>query len=378
MGAWLAALLMMTGWPGTAWGEGVEAGIDQVLEGLDLTAFFQAAREWDEAFDLKETLRSLAKGETVLSAQGLLAGLFGRLLGVLTGSLKRLGLILVPGIVAGIVQALESDAASDTVKSACHYACFLMLAAVMARDLGAHIALCKESVARMAGAMQSLFPVLLTLLAAVGGTASAAFFQPAVVAASGSMTALISTVTLPLATAAALTTLLSHLSPRVSVSRLGQLFQKAAAWTLGVSFTVFIGVTLIQGLGTAAVDGISIRTAKYAIDNFVPIVGGMFADTVDTLVGCSLLIKNALGVTGLIVLLGVLAGPLIQTLGAALMYQVCAAVLEPVAESRLLKCMADFSRVLMLLFVVQLSIGAMFILLIAQMLVVGNLTVMLR
>ncbi|MBQ8536238.1 MAG: stage III sporulation protein AE, partial [Clostridia bacterium] len=175
-----------------------------------------------------------------------------------------------------------------------------------------------------------------------------------------------------------LTTLLSHLSQRVSVSRLGKLFQRAAAWTLGVSFTVFIGVTMIQGLGTAAVDGISIRTAKYAIDNFVPFVGGMFADTVDTLVGCSLLIKNALGVTGLAILIATLAGPMLQTLGAALIYQLCAAVLQPVAESRLLRCMADFSKVLMLLFVVQLSLGAMFLLLIAQMLVVGNLTVMLR
>jgi len=126
------------------------------------------------------------------------------------------------------------------------------------------------------------------------------------------------------------------------------------------------------------VDGISIRTAKFAIDNFVPFVGGMFADTVDTLVGCSLLIKNALGVTGLILLAGILAGPMTQTLGAALMYQMCAALLQPVAESRLLKCMADFSRVMMLMFVVQMSLGAMFILLIAQMLVVGNLTVMLR
>ena len=40
--------------------------------------------------------------------------------------------------------------------------------------------------------------------------------------------------------------------------------------------------------------------------------------------------------------------------------------------------MQDFSDVLMLLFVIQLSVGAMFVLLVAQMLAVGNLTVMLR
>jgi stage III sporulation protein AE len=141
---------------------------------------------------------------------------------------------------------------------------------------------------------------------------------------------------------------------------------------------VFIGVTMVQGLGTAAVDGVSIRTAKYAIDNFVPIVGGMFADTVDTLVGCSLLIKNALGTTGLMVLVGICISPMIQSLCAVLIYRLSAAILQPVAESSIVDCLYDFSNVLMLLFIIQLSISAMFLLLIAQMLVVGNLTVMLR
>ena len=55
-----------------------------------------------------------------------------------------------------------------------------------------------------------------------------------------------------------------------------------------------------------------------------------------------------------------------------------AAVLEPVADSPLSQCIGDFSEVYTLLFIIELSVGAMFMLLVAQMLVVGNLTVMLR
>ena len=104
----------------------------------------------------------------------------------------------------------------------------------------------------------------------------------------------------------------------------------------------------------------------------------MFADTMDTLVGASLLIKNALGLTGLLLLLSVAAGPMLQTLAGAMLYRAAAALLEPVADSRVSACMQEFSEVLMLLMVVQLSVGAMFLLLVAQLLVVGNLTVMLR
>ena len=116
----------------------------------------------------------------------------------------------------------------------------------------------------------------------------------------------------------------------------------------------------------------------YAVDHFVPVVGGMFADTMDTLVGASLLIKNALGLTGLLMLLAAGALPMLQTLAAVMVYRACAALLEPLSDTRASGCMQDFSDVLMLLFVIQLSVGAMLLLLTAQLLAVGNLTVMLR
>ena len=58
--------------------------------------------------------------------------------------------------------------------------------------------------------------------------------------------------------------------------------------------------------------------------------------------------------------------------------EAAAALLEPLSDARAGQCIQDFSDILMLLFVIQLSVGAMFLLLVAQMLVVGNLTVMLR
>ena len=149
-------------------------------------------------------------------------------------------------------------------------------------------------------------------------------------------------------------------------------------WTLGVGFTVFLSVTALQALGGAAADGVSLRTAKYMVDHFVPVVGGMFADTMDTLVGASLLIKNAVGVTGLVMLLSACARPMVQTLCTAGIYRICAALTEPLGEQRISGMIHHFSQTLMMFFVVQLSVAGMFVLLTAQMLVVGQWTVMLR
>ena len=374
---WLLIALLLLAPPAGA--ETMQESLQGVLDSLSLAEFQRAVDSiTTEKIDIKDTVMKLARGDAVWDFSTLLDSLGKSLLSALTGSLWRITRVLVPAVLCGILAHMRGGFAKDTVAEISRYVCFLLVAVFMVQDLTEHIALAQKTIDLLSGTMQNLFPLLLTLLAAVGGTASAAFFQPAVVAASGTMTSLVKHVTMPFAVGAAVLIILDHVSEKLHVGRLASLFKQMANWTLGISFTVFIGVTMVQGLGTAAVDGVSIRTAKYAIDNFVPIVGGMFADTVDTLVGCSLLIKNALGTTGLMILAGVCITPMIQSLCAVLIYRVCAAILQPMAETSIVDCLYDFSNVLMLLFIIQLSISAMFLLLIAQMLVVGNLTVMLR
>ncbi len=349
---------------------------ESVLNGLD-TGALESLFTQSGGGAFRETVLKITRGELVLSADELFRALAESLLSCLSGTLGRLTMLAVPCVLCGAARMLRGGARQKAVGGIVYAACYLMVASVMVRDLSGYMTLIKNAVEKMATVMQALFPLLLTLLASVGST-GAAFFGPAVVASSGTMTAIVSTVTLRCALLSAMLAILSNLSDGMRISRLRELFAKIVNWTLGVCFTVFIGVTALNGMGVSAADGVTLRTAKYAVDNFVPVVGGMFADTMDTLVGCSLLIKNALGLTGLIVLLSVSMTPLMQALAGVLLYRGAAALLEPVGDERLVKCMHEFSESLMLLFVVGLSVCGMFILLTAQLLAVGNMTVGFR
>ena len=354
-----------------------QASPESVLEGLDTGAvesLFDENAKGGASFS--ETVLKIARGELVLSAGDLLKDIAAEFLSVLTKSIGRMARLIVPCVLCGAARFTRGGG-KKAVGDVVYAACFLFIATVMVRDLSDYMLLTRQTVERMAGVMQALFPLLLTLLAAVGSTGTA-FFGPAVVASSGTMTTVIQQVTLRCALIAGLLTILSNLSDDMRIGRLRSLFSQVANWTLGVSFTVFIGVTALQGMGVSAADGVTLRTAKYAVDNFVPVVGGMFADTMDTLVGCSLLIKNALGLTGLIILLSVSVTPLVQLLSGVALYRASAALLEPVGDERLVQCIHEFSEALMLLFVVSLSVCAMFILLTAQLLAVGNMTVGFR
>ncbi len=374
MRALLLALLLMLPLPARA--EPLTAAIDQVLDGLD-TATLEEALSPDDPLQatggLRATLSALARGEITLSFDEAMELLAARFASAARGSVWRLTRLAAPALVWSILRRLTGKDSS-----AGKAVCYLMVCVCLARDLADHLALCTASMEKISSGMQGLFPLLLTLMAAVGGSAGATLMQPAVVAAAGSMTGLIRHVTLPLATVAGVLTMLCHLGDGLRLDRLASLAHRAATWTLGLCFTVFIAVLMTRGVTAAAVDGVTLRTAKYALDNLIPVVGGLFADTVDTLVGSSMLVQGALGVTGLMLVLSWAMSPLCQTLCAALAYQLASALMQPVADGELARCIGDFSRVLMLLFIIQLCTAAMFLLLVAQLVAVSGMTMMLR
>ena len=356
--------------------EALSEGVAEIVAGLDVSSL-ESAIGADDPFaatgGFTSTLLAIARGEMSLDFAQTLDLITAELLSHLRSSLWRLTRLIAPAMVWSILRRLTGRS-SEAGKVVCQ----LWVCVFLTQDLTEHIALCTQAVTRMSEGMQGLFPLLLTMMAAVGGSGASALMQPAIVASASAMTGLIREVTVPLATASAVLTMLCHLGDGLRLQRLAAFTQQCAAWTLGVCFTVFIGVLTTRAVTAAALDGVTLRTAKYAMSNFIPVVGGLFADTVDTLVGSGMLVQGALGVTGLILIASFAMAPLCQTLASAMLYRLAAALMQPVSDGPLCHCIHDFGRILMLLFIIQLCAAAMFLMLIAQLIGVSSMTFMMR
>ena len=350
--------------------------MQEIIDGLDTTALTQALAQDDPFRDtggFTSTLLAIARGEITLDFNQTLSLITGHFLSAVRKSIWRLTRLIAPAMVWSILRRL-SGKSSETGLVVCQ----LWVCVFLAQDLTEHIALSAASVSRMAHGMQGLLPLLLTMMAAIGGSGGSALMQPAIMASASAMTSLIQQLTLPLITASAILTMLCYLGEGIRLQRLASFTQQCAAWTLGLCFTIFIGVLTTRAVTAAALDGVTLRTAKYAVSNLIPVVGGLFADTVDTLVGSSLLVQSALGVTGLMLIAAWTMTPLCQTLAAALLYRLAAALMQPVSDGPLASCIHDFGKTIMLLFVIQLCAAAMFLMLIAQVAGVSSLTFMMR
>ena len=367
-------LLALSPCPAAA--ESLAEGVGQIVSGLDVSALEEAltgADPFQPTGGFRQTLAAIARGEMTLDFTAAMKLLAGQLLQAVRGSVWRLTRLVAPAMLWSILRRL-SGRSTDAGRLVCQ----LCIGIFLTQDLTGHMTLAMDSVSRMNDGMQGLFPLLLTMMAAVGGSSGSALMQPAVVSAASVMTTLLREVTMPLATASAILTMLCHLGEGVRLQRLAAFLQSCASWTLGVCFTVFIGVLTTRAVTAAALDGVTLRTAKYALSHIIPVVGGLFADTVDTLVGSGMLVQGALGVTGLMLIASYAMAPLCQTLVSAMLYRLASALMQPVSDGPLSGCIHDFGRVLMLLFIVQLCAAAMFLMLIAQLIAVSGMTMMLR
>ncbi|WP_414631748.1 stage III sporulation protein AE, partial [Aneurinibacillus sp. UBA3580] len=128
----------------------------------------------------------------------------------------------------------------------------------------------------------------------------------------------------------------------------------------------------------AVADGVAIRTAKYIAGNFVPVVGRVFADAADTVVGASLLVKNAVGMAGVLILLLLVAFPALKILILAFLYNLSSAVMQPLGNSPILSCLSIIGKNLLYIFGALATVSLMFFLAITIVISAANVSVMMR
>ena len=117
---------------------------------------------------------------------------------------------------------------------------------------------------------------------------------------------------------------------------------------------------------TKSADSLLIRTARYSIDNFIPVVGGFTADSLEMLLSCITSLRSGIGIAGVIILVLLLTGPLLRVCAIVLVFRLTAAVLEPMGNDRVSDCMSDMGNAVMILGVLLLLSTMMFIIFFAS------------
>ncbi len=321
---------------------------------------------------LEELIGDYALGQGVFLGNTLQSGLTSLVKSVLPSMLPLLIALLAVAVITGFLRAMH-DAGAAGLNDVAGFVCQCFAIVIALTGFISFASLATACIDQTTAFIELAFPVLTTLLTAAGGIVSSGIFQPAMAMLCSGVSVILQKVVVPVILVGGAMGVLNNITGRVQLGQLFNLSKTVAKWLIGLLFTLYFAITSLQGMAASAFDGVSIRTAKFAIDKLVPIVGGMVSGTVDTVLGCALLAKNAVGMAAIIISFAIVCMPLIQIAAGMLAFRLAAALCEPIGDPRLPKMLAALADVLTYLFAAAMSLSVMFIITVGLIMGTGGI-----
>lgn len=224
----------------------------------------------------------------------------------------------------------------------------------------------------------ALLPVILGLIAASGGVTSAVFFSPVLLFLVNSSIFIIKTITIPLLYISTILGITSQINSEYSFSGLAISFRKIAIWTLGIMMATVIGFLSIQGVTTSVADGVGAKSLTFVTSNFIPVVGRVLTDATGVALNMSVVLKNSIGLAGLVVLLIILLFPALKILAVAAVYKLAEVAFQPLNHKIFLKSVEIVSKNLFAIFAGYMIFAFFIFLALTIIILVGNIPIMVR
>lgn len=284
--------------------------------------------------------------------------------------LPYFAVIVVIAILYSLVGQMSSD---KNLNSIIHLVCFSAIAGVVIKIVFGLMSSATGAINIVEGQMEAIFPIILTLITAVGGVVTASTFEPFLAILTSGITKLFSSLLVPIFIFSIVFGVVGNLSKNVKLEKFSKFFSSLFNSIVGIVFTIFMAFLALHGLTVSSVDTISMKTAKYAMKNYIPIVGSYLSDGVSLILASSVLIKNAIGVGGLLVLFLCLFSPIIQIIIVQLLLKLTSAILEPVCDKETPDFLFSISKSLNMLLVSLVAIGFMFLISVSILMCCSNI-----
>lgn len=280
--------------------------------------------------------------------------------------------ILLVCIITGLLTSMSNSFGNKTVSSLGTMICSFIIIALCIGSFYQTYESCCETMDIMTKTMEILLPIMIPLLISMGGISSGSIMDPVIIGSVTGFNFIMQHFVIPLVFLSAIFVLINSITEKDYVKKLSVFLRKAALFITGLTITIFSGITAIQGMVTKSADGILMNTARFSIDNFVPIIGGFAADSLDMVISCIGLIKNAVGIIGVITIISLLVIPVLKILAIAVIYKITAIAAEPVANKNISDGLNEIGTAAITMTVVLAATAFMFLIFITVIMGMGG------
>lgn len=220
------------------------------------------------------------------------------------------------------------------------------------------------NIERLLEFMRLLGPVYFMAVAVSTGSASSIAFYQIILIVIYLIEFIILNCILPMIQIYLMVKIISELSPEIHLDKFAELIETIVLWVLKALLAGIVGINVIQGLLSPAIDSVK-RSILIKGGAALPFIGNMVGGTSEVILGTAVLIKNGIGVVGMLICAMISIAPLAQMTITSLLYQLIAALIQPISDKRMVECVGSMGTGARMLMRVVFTTSALFLLTIA-------------
>ena len=286
--------------------------------------------------------------------------------------------VIIIIIINSIFKAIIENLGNSNSAQITYFVQYLVIVTLVINTFVSILDLTRESIENVVNFMTALIPLLVTLMLSTGSLVTSSVVEPILLIMVNIVGNFINTFLIPLLLISISISIVSNISEKVQIDRLSKFLKSSIVWMLGILLTIFTSTLSLQGSLTSSVDGMTAKTAKAAVSNFIPVVGKILGDTVDSVIGCGNILKNSVGIIGVIVLIGIVFVPVIKISILWISFKLTSAVCEVVADTKIVKLLDQIADSYKILLGILVSVSVMFIIGITLVVKMTNSALMYR
>lgn len=311
--------------------------VSNLIDGIDFSELESefSGFEFLEGVSVKEKILSFINGDYQMSASEFVKNVFDCVLGGLSNYYGYFALICALALLVALLDSIKPSFMDKTLHNLTAMVCLAVVVGLICGIFGSIYQSVTSSVYGLERQSDIIFPILLTLMTASGGNASANVLKPQVVFLAKGMTAVVRNILLPIILLIFVFNSIGALSSKYNFDKAKQFLKTVFKWVSGLTVIIFNFLVTVQGISASIYDGISVKTLKYALGNSIPFVSGLVSSGFDTVMSSMLLIKNAVGGFALVVMMWTVLYPIIKIAVFSLFLRFSCAVIEPICDKRI-------------------------------------------
>jgi len=293
-------------------------------------------------------------------------------------SISNIGIILIVVIIHSILVTISESLGNKSVSQIAYFVEYVIIVTLVLNNFSDIINMIKSAIVDLVGFSNSLIPLMITLMLTTGSIVSAGVIKPVLLFLINFIGNFIIDFILPLVIIGTALSIISKVSNKVRIDKFAKFMKTSSVWILGTIMTLFVTVLSLEGTITGAVDGVTAKTTKAAVSTVIPVVGKILGDATDAVLGCAGILKNAVGLVGIIVIGGICITPIIKLSLISFTYYIASCVCQPIADEKILGLLDNISDTFKILLAIIFCISVMLIVGLTIVINVSNGTLLYR